>query len=265
MKEDFDIISHHFERDNIRIYGIFDVHLGAAEYLERPFIEFRDGILKDPNAYVVIGGDLCNNATRSSVSNIFEETMRPREQKRLMTEILRPLVDEGRILCYVSGNHERRSGKDADDDMSYDICAKLDIEDLYRPNMAFVKLQFGKQRGDGARNPTYRLFVTHGAGGGLLTGGAVNRAERYSGIIDGVDLVMIGHTHKPFVTAPSKLVFDPYNNRVTVKPFRVVSMAPWLAYGGYAAQKMLLPSSTAADIPQIITLHGKRKKIEVTM
>lgn len=265
MKEDFDIITHRFDREDIRIYGIFDVHLGAAEHLEKPFMDFRDSILHDPNAYVVIGGDLCNNATRSSVSNIFEETMRPREQKRIMTEILRPLVDDERILCYVSGNHERRSGKDADDDMSYDICAKLDIEDLYRPNMAFVKLQFGEKRGDGKKNPTYRLFVTHGAGDGILTGGAVNRAERFSGIIDGVDLVMIGHTHKPFVTAPSKLVFDPYNNRVTVKPFRVVSMAPWLAYGGYAAQKMLLPSSTAADIPQVITLHGKRKKIEVTM
>lgn len=261
MLSDFEIITHHFsENKDIIIYPISDVHLGASEHMEKEWGAFCESVLDNPNAYIVLGGDLINNATRNSVSNIFEETMRPREQKKVMAEMLEPLRD--RVLCSVSGNHERRSGKDSDDDPTYDIMCKLDIEHLYRENMAFVKVQIGKKDSNGVKNPTYMLTVTHGAGGGLLTGGSVNRNERFGYVVDGMDCLIVGHTHKPFVTQPSKIKIDPYNNKVDIKPFKVVSTTSWLNYGGYAAQKMLLPSSHA---PQVITLCGKRKDIKVTM
>lgn len=261
MLSDFEIITHHFPKNyDITIFPISDVHLGASEHMEKEWADFCRQIEETPNAYIVLGGDLINNATRNSVSNVFEETMRPREQKKVIAEMLTPLRD--RILCAVSGNHERRSGKDADDDPTYDIMCKLDLEHLYRENMAFVKLRIGKKDGDGMKNPTYMLTVTHGAGGGMLTGGAVNRNERFGYVIDGMDCLIVGHTHKPFVTQPSKIKIDPYNNKVDIKPFKVVSSSSWLNYGGYAAQKMLLPSSHA---PQVITLCGNRKDIRVTM
>lgn len=261
MLSDFEFITHHFpENKDIVIFPVSDVHLGASEHMEREWAEFCRQIKETPNAYIVLGGDLINNATRNSVSNVFEETMRPREQKKLIAEMLHPIRD--RILCAVSGNHERRSGKDADDDPTYDIMCKLDIEHLYRENMAFVKVRFGKVDFNGGHNPTYMLAVLHGAGGGMLTGGAVNRNERFGYVIDGADCLIVGHTHKPFVTQPSKIKIDPYNNKVDIKPFKVVSSTSWLNYGGYAAQKMLLPNSHA---PQVITLCGKHKNIKVTM
>ena len=261
MLSDFEIITHHFPQNNdLTIYPISDVHLGASEHMAKEWAEFCRKIEETPNAYIVLGGDLINNSTRNSVSNVFEETMRPREQKKVIAEMLMPIRD--RILCSVSGNHERRSGKDADDDPTYDIMCKLDLEHLYRENMAFVKLRIGKKDADGLRNPTYMLTVTHGAGGGMLTGGAVNRNERFGYVIDGMDCLIVGHTHKPFVTQPSKIKIDPFNNKVDIKPFKVVSSSSWLNYGGYAAQKMLLPSSHA---PQVITLCGNRKDIKVTM
>ena len=185
--------------------------------------------------------------------------MRPREQKKRMVEMLAPLRD--RILAMVNGNHERRN-KDVDDDPSYDIAVKLDIEELYRENIAFVKIQMGEQASNGLLNPTYCLVVTHGAGGGMLTGGAVNRAERFGYVMDGADALILGHTHKPYVTQPSKIYIDTRNNKVTLKPFKVVSMTSFLTWGGYAAQKMLLPTSNA---PQLITLKGRKKEISVTM
>ena len=261
MLSDFEMITHHFPNNyDITIFPISDVHLGASEHMEKEWSEFCRHIEETPNAYIVLGGDLINNSTRNSVSNVFEETMRPREQKKVIAEMLMPIRD--RILCSVSGNHERRSGKDADDDPTYDIMCKLDLEHLYRENMAFVKIRIGKKDADGLRNPTYMLTVTHGAGGGMLTGGAVNRNERFGYVIDGMDCLIVGHTHKPFVTQPSKIKIDPYNNKVDIKPFKVVSSSSWLNYGGYAAQKMLLPSSHA---PQTITLCGNRKDIKVTM
>lgn len=260
MLSDFELITHHFpDRQDITIYPISDVHLGAAEHMTREWELFCQRVVSEPNSYLVLGGDLINNGTRNSVSNIFEETMRPREQKKIMVTMLEPLRDK--ILCAVSGNHERRN-RDVDNDITYDIMCKLDLEWVYRENIAFVKIQMGKPRGDGKKNPTYILTVTHGSGGGILTGGAVNRNERFGYVLDGSDALIVGHTHKPYVTQPAKLKIDAQNNRVSIKPFKVVSMTSWLGYGGYAAQKMLLPTSHA---PQTIKLCGRRKEITVTM
>ena len=97
MKSDFDIITRQFPNKDIKIYGFYDVHLGAAEHLEKQFMDFRDMILKDPDSYCCIGGDLINNATRSSVSNVFLETMRPMQQKRLM--YIGKTIDTADNLC----------------------------------------------------------------------------------------------------------------------------------------------------------------------
>jgi predicted phosphodiesterase len=228
--------------------------------MEQEFIKFIDSIKDKPNVYLVLGGDLINNATRSSVTNIFEEIMRPADQKKEMSKILAPVAHK--ILAAVSGNHERRSGKDADDDPTYDILCKIDREDVYRENMAFVKFQFGDPAKNGENNPTYTIVVTHGAGGGALTSGAVLKGERFGYAIDGMDALIMGHTHKPFTTQPGKIVIDKYNNKVSVKPFKVINMTSWLDYSGYAAAKMLLPSSHCMHT---LTLRGTRKEMVVTM
>ena len=264
---DFDMIIHQFYGGyDITVVPIADVHLGAAECMEQEFIQFIKTIAETPNTYVTLGGDLIDNGTRNGVTNIFRATMPPSQQKREMANILAPIRD--RILCCVPGNHERRSGKDADDDPAFDIMCKLDIEDRYRENLAIVKIQLGVKetskggRSEGKDRPTYMLVVTHGAGGGILTGAAVNRGERFGYIVDGMDALIIGHTHKPFATQPGKLKIDPYNNQVKLVPFKVICATSWLQYGGYAAQKMLLPSSHCI---QTLTLKGKGKEMLVTM
>lgn len=261
MLHDFEMITHEFpNRDDITIIPISDVHLGAREHRSQDWIDFCTRVATHPNVYVMLGGDLINNATRSSVSNVFDDTMRPSEQKKLMAKMLEPIRDK--ILCCVSGNHERRSGKDVDDDPTYDIMCKLDLEHLYRENMVFVKIRIGNPCLSGMTNPTYSIVVTHGAGGGIYTGAAVNRNERFGYVIDGMDCLIVGHTHKPTISQPSKIFIDTHNNKISMKPFKVISATSWLDYGGYAAQKMLLPTSHAL---QTVTLRGKRKEIIVTM
>ena len=261
MLDDFVLIQHRFpERHDIHIHFIADVHLGAREHLEHEWESFCAHLLDDPDAYLILGGDLINNTTRTSVANIFDETMRPRDQKREMMRMLKPLRD--RILCAVPGNHEGRSGRDADDCPIYDIMCKLDLEDVYRENIAFIKIQIGDPKGDGEHNPTYTIGVMHGAGGGMLSGGIINRNERFAYTIDGIDALLVGHSHKPMASQPSKIYVDKYNNKVSIKPFKVIVATSWLDYGGYAARKQLLPTSHA---PQIITLKGNCKNISITM
>lgn len=259
MKSDFEMIVKELPNaPSYTVYAISDVHLGALEHNQREWINFCRRVEEEENSYVFLGGDLINNATRSSVSNIFEETMRPREQKKLMVECLKPI--KHKILAAVSGNHERRSIKDADDDPTYDILAKLDLEDIYRPNIAFIKLNCCR-RDDGKYRNAYVFALTHGAGGGIYTGATVNRNERFGYVIDGIDCLIVGHTHKGTVTKPQKILVDAHNNNVVYKPFTVIGMTSWMNYGGYAVQKMLLPSHGGeADYPQKIILNGTRTK-----
>lgn len=260
MLNDFEMIIHKFPNEDITIYPIADVHLGSQECMEQEFIKFINMVKETPNDYLVLGGDLIDNGVRNGLTNVFRATMPPSQQKREMANILAPVRDK--ILCAVSGNHERRSGKDVDDDPTYDILCKLDREEIYRENMVFMKIQFGEQDGWGVKNPTYTLVVTHGAGGGQLTSGAVLRGERFAYAVDGMDALIIGHTHKPYITNPGKIVIDKSNNIVSVKPFKVINMTSWLKYGDYAAQKMLLPSTHSL---QTLTLRGNKKEMVVSM
>lgn len=259
MLSDFTVIVRRLD-SAIKIACISDVHFGALEHMEREWKQFIQTVRDDPNLYLILGGDLINNNTRSSVGSPWDDTIRPREQKRQMVEFLTPIKD--RILCCVSGNHERRSLKDADDDPTYDIMSKLDLEDVYRQNAAFMKLQLGQRSNEPNKgSATYTFAVTHGAGGGIYTGATVNRNERWGNVIEGVDCLIVGHTHKGTVSKPSKIVFDKQNNLVTMKDYLVVSCVAWQNYGSYAMQKMLLPAMTGK--PQILHLSDKQKNIEV--
>lgn len=267
IKKDTEMIPFRFEED-IVIYPIADVHLGALEHNAQAWIAMCKEIQSQPNAKVILAGDLINNATKTSVSNVYDEVMRPREQKKLMVHMLEPIRDN--VLCLVGGNHERRSSKDVDDDITFDIACKLDLEDMYRENIAFLNIGMGTRSDTGTVNQSYRIAVTHGAGGGIYTGATVNRNERFGNVIDGLDCLIVGHTHKGTVSRPGKLVIDAANNKVVQRDYLVVSCVSWMEYGGYAAQKMLLPSAHSQPQKLLIRVQHSRnvdrkqqKRIEV--
>lgn len=261
MKRDDEIIVFDVpENVDLHIYPLADLHVGAPEFNLSAWVQFKKKVLADPVGYLVVAGDLMNNGLKSSVTNCYEETMRPREQKQWLCGELDALKDK--ILCVVPGNHENRSGKDADDNPLYDVCCKLDIEDVYRENAAFLNVRLGNRVNNGQRNPTYMFMCMHGSGGGALTGGSVNRNERFAYCLDGVDILVTGHTHKPLVTAPCKLRVDAQSGKVYRKQFACVTSTGWLEYGGYALRKQLSPCGTR---PQMITLCGNHKEFFVTM
>lgn len=259
MKTDFDLIVHRLpECKEARLYVIGDLHVGAIEANIKGWEQFTQKILQDKNAYIVILGDMMNNATKTSVSNVYEEVLRPRDQKRYLVSALSQLTE--RILCIVPGNHEQRN-KDVDDEPLYDVACKLDLEDMYRPNAAFLKVCFGS-RNAGRKNEkplqVYTICCTHGAGGGIYTGAAVNRNERMAMFVN-ADILAVGHTHKGAITKPARIEIDPYNNSVKMKTTTVISACSWLSYGGYAMRKMLLPSSAQdPENPQTLLLGGTR-------
>lgn len=262
MLPDFEMIQHQFfGGHDITIIPVADVHLGSAECMEQEFIKFIKTVAETPNTYLAILGDLLDNGIKSSVTNTYKQVMSPSQAKREMINILKPVAD--RIIVMLPGNHELRSKKEVDCDMIFDMACELGKENLYRENMAFVKIQLGKEGGQtvaGKDRPTYMLVCLHGSGGGM-TGAGVNRAEKF-GNISGSDALLLGHTHKPYTTQPGQIVIDKSNNLVTIKPYKIISATSWLKYGDYAARKMLMPSTHCL---QTLVLRGNKKEMMVTM
>lgn len=256
---DYTLIQHHFPSE-IRVFPIADIHLGAIECNRSQWESFCRYIYNSDNAYIVLVGDLINNSVRNSVANPFDEIIRPSDQKKMMVDYLTPIRD--RILCAVSGNHEQRSRKDSDIDLTYDIMSKLDLEDYYRENIAYMKVSCGN-RPNGSIMNSYTFAVTHGAGGGIYTGASVNRNERFGTLIDGLDCLISAHSHAPAVTAPQKIVIDSVHNTVSLKTFCVVCCESWLKYAGYAARKMMSPKDNSNPQEIILSANSHRKSIDI--
>lgn len=261
MLNDFEPIIHKFDSD-ITIIPISDVHLGAIEHNKDEWNKFVKWIENEENTYLTLGGDLVNNGVRSSIGNPFDEIYRPSQQKKIMVEYLKPIKDK--ILCSTSGNHEARTRKESDMELSYDIMSKLDIEDLYRENACFMFISLGTRKYDNTPEVTYNICVTHGSGGGIYTGASVNRSERFLNVINNCDCLITGHTHKGSVTRPSSIYMDGKNKKVSMRSTLSVVSVSWMNFAGYAMRKMLLPSETS--VPQKLRLvkAQNNKRIEVT-
>ena len=256
IKSDFDVITKHVNtQGQVKVYAVGDLHAGAIQANLKGWEKFNQIILDDPKAYVIFLGDLMNNATKSSVSNPYEDIMRPRDQKIYLKEHLMDLAKADRILAILPGNHENRSLKDADDSPLYDVAAKLDLEDIYRDNLAVVKLTVGT-----CRPNAYAILATHGSGGGKLTGSTVNNYERFAATWDGIDIFCFGHSHKPFITKPAKSVFDANHNHVSQRNTVVMCVPSWLAYTGYPVRNLMSPAHQAdPDQPMVALFSGKQR------
>lgn len=259
MFDDFTMITHELPPVDTVIIPIGDVHLGAREHMAKEWDAFCKDILDRENVYLFIGGDLLNNGVKTSVSNVYEEILRPREAKQEMTRMLEPLRD--RILAGVGGNHERRN-KDVDNDPLYDVFCKLDIEERYRSNLAFVKVRLsaGDHNAAGDMRPCYMFVMAHGAGSSIYTTSAAARPERFGMAIDGMDCQVTFHTHKPLNAPVGKIQIDKRNEKVSVVPWRLVVGSSWLNYAGYAGQKLLTPT---VHCRQEIMLSARGKDLKV--
>lgn len=250
---------------DITIIFISDVHLGSEYCFENEFRSLVKWICETPNVYVVLGGDLIENAGKNSPGDGVFHQESPREQIRMLQNILEPLAEKGRILAIVNGNHEFRTKKDSGFDIMWNVASYLRILDRFREYTAYIKIQLGNPvrksgvRSESSDRPTYVICVTHGSGGGM-TGSGVNMNEKYGRLLQNVDLLLVGHRHQPYTVDSARISVDSRNNLVTVDEFKFVSGTGWLEYGGYPVQRMLPP--TAFRIQKII-LSGKQKNIEV--
>ena len=67
--------------------------------------------------------------------------------------------------------------------------------------------------------------------------------EKYLQSLDGVDILITAHTHKPYALRGSKIILDVPNRRTTFRPTLHMMAGSWLEYLGYPVDKMLTPAA----------------------
>lgn len=254
-----ELITHEFSRqwDTMEIYPLNDLHIGDVKTDLTLFRQFTKFILEEENRFLILNGDLMNNAIKSSVSNVYRETISPQEQKKWLIHELRPVSH--RILAITGGNHENRTKKESDVDLTEDIAIALNLEHVYDEECVFVKISFGRSTKN-QKVTTYVIHATHGAGGGKMIGSALNNLESYGMCYEGVDVFLMGHVHGRVATRSNKIIIDPRNNVIIEKEILYVIASAWQDFGGYAMKNMLRPRCKGKTP---IILYGREKKFEV--
>jgi predicted phosphodiesterase len=248
------MIVHKFPEDvpYINIYPIGDVHLGARECDVGLFKSYIDKIANDPYGYAVIVGDIMNMGLKNSKSNVYEEVLSPNEQKELCYELLEPIAHK--ILAGCGGNHEQRNVRETGTHPLYDVFCWLRIQDVYRENACFIKINLGKSLEHGNRQVSYGLTLTHGK--------TANKDLKWTYTVDGCDIFISGHTHEPDHRPLGKIVMDMQNEVVRTKGYQHIVVTPFQNYGGYTIRGKYFPNHLEQF--QKITLSGTRKKVSYT-
>ena len=115
------------QQNEIEVHVIADVHLSDPNCDIRGVQKRVADIAAKDNAYAILAGDLIDNATRSSIGDIYSTQLSPMEQIQLANKTFAPL--KGRILCAVPGNHEERTYRADGIDITWLIANELGAGD----------------------------------------------------------------------------------------------------------------------------------------
>jgi predicted phosphodiesterase len=243
--------------DRLELHILADLHIGDP-HCDINDIKKRVELIKEnKNAYVILNGDLINNATCQSVSDTYSEQMSPMEQLKMVIDMFKPIKD--RIICAVSGNHENRTYKTDGIDLTRLIMREFGLEDRYSMESMVVFLSFGEQSRNKSkgRQQLYTIYTTHGTGGGKKAGGKINSLMDLAGIID-TDIYIHSHTHLPIIAKQDYFRTTLLNRSVKKVTKLFVNTAASLDYGGYGEMHGFNPASK--DSP-VIYLNGTKRGI----
>lgn len=251
----------------LEIHTFADLHIGDAfcdiQLIKRNIKAAQD----NPNAYIILNGDILNNATKTSVSDSYAEEIPPMEQIQTAVDLFEPIKDK--ILCINSGNHENRTYKKEGIDLMAIVAKQLGVYEKYSKESNFLFVRFGESssgkkesKGTGrVRKICYTLYCNHGSGGGRKEGAKAIRLADMASIVD-ADIYIHSHTHLPMIMKQSFFRVDIQNSHIASVNKLFVNTSAMLKFGGYGEQYEFKPSST--DSPTIY-LNGAKKQMHAKL
>lgn len=245
--------------DVCEVHCFADTHIGDLLTDGQLLNERLHHCEETENCVVILNGDLCNNAVKNGVSDVYAESIKPMEQIQRVVELFGKLAEQGKIVAITDGNHERRTYRNDGLDLTEVIATQLGIHDRYSPGAALIFLRFGEN--NKRKKMSYTLFCNHGSGGGSKMGGKANRLVGMADIID-ADVYFHSHTHEPIIVKRGFFRTNFGNNSVQRIDRLFVNTAAYMDYGGYGEIAEYTPNSK--DTP-IVFLDGHKRRMVAKM
>lgn len=247
------ITKHITDKNEFQLMALGDFHIGD-EFCDLDEIKRALKYVEDtPNCYLILNGDLINNALKTSKSDSYRETMTMEEEQDLLVELLTPVKDK--ILILASGNHEYRTTLLTGINPLRYVAASLGCMNVLCEDGYTLHLQFGQNMGVKNATNKYNIFGIHGSGGGRRIGSAANNLEDMKRVIPNADLYIHSHTHSTLSWIET--VLEITNSGVKEKQQVFYNTTAFLKYGGYAERAKMKPSCTAINV---INIRAKRHK-----
>ena len=244
--------------EHIDVHLLGDWHIGDPLCDLVSVAEKLDEIRETPNAYCILGGDLCDMALRDSVGDVHGAKLSPMGQVERVVSLIKPVREK--VLCMVRGNHENRVYKSTGIDPLAFAASELGLGERYSDTSALLFVQFGHDTKHGGRMQ-YTMYVTHGAGSGRKEGGKLQRLADLQNIID-CDIYCHNHTHLPAVFPTCSYRIDYTHRQPVLVEHLFVNGGASLNYGGYADAGGFKP---AGKRHPVIHLTSGRKHFTATL
>lgn len=257
------------------IVPISDAHYGNPLFSKKHFIRTIDYILKYPDVYTLLNGDLCEAATKISRGDVYTQKLTPQEQRDWIIGILTPI--KHKILGMVTGNHESRIYNETGIDISLDIARALGVP--YRSSGMLLKISFGNYNKHTKGKPfVFWGYFTHGYGGARTKAAKAIKAERLATFVD-ADFYCMSHDHTSNASPSTYLKADPRTRLDDRTGFRIgkvsahrkveVKTNAYLKWGNYSEQGGFPPTDLFTPIIKLLSLgddligHKQAVRVEV--
>ncbi len=228
------------EEGKITLIPIGDVHIGHTNAELRILHDLIQYIVNTPDCYVIVLGDMLENATRTSVGmGIFSEDIHLRDQIMVAAEVLEPLAEADRLLGLHTGNHEFRNA----------ILTGLNPMELVATQLGVPYLGYQSYYVFGVGGQEYKVMSSHGVGSGRTTGAKANASERLSDVAPLMDLYLSGHTHIKHAHELLKYYINAEHKLCSLKQLYVTCGSFMSYFGDYAEMQILSPHTTG--VPKI--------------
>lgn len=243
------------EKDSFKLMVLGDLHIGDPLSDLDLIKDTIDYVKKTKDCYVILNGDLINNALKTSKSDSYIEQMTIEQEQEMLIELLKPIKD--RILVMATGNHEYRTSLLAGINPLKAVAYALEIKDKLVEDSYILDIQFGKCCGNSKSQNHYLIYGIHGgSGGGKRAGATANALQDMALVRPDMDLYIHSHTHT--CVNYNDLIFL-YNRKTqqTIEHQRTFYNAnAFLKYGGYAEKKGYKPSDRQ---PSVLIVKSTRK------
>ena len=193
------IIDINTRKRNVNLWFINDIHVGAACFAEKEFLSTIEKIKKDSKAVVILNGDLGDyikaGDPRYLANDVDLRYPDPEDQYFKIVELLQPI--KNKIIAVGMGIHEFSIWKYHGFNLTKMLAREFDCD--YYIDFAIVNLKVTKN--------TFRILVTHGAGGSGTVGGVERWIKtQVQKMQVAPDICAVGHFHMLDVFATP--VFD---------------------------------------------------------